>query len=182
MGRSGTGLGLTVVWNTVEDHGGKVTVKSSKKGTCFTLYFPLTLELPASPAPKQESLQQKTGNERHVLIVDDEPQLRDIAEKMLTGCGYHVSTVSSGEEAVAFTRNNSVDLLIIDMLMEPGINGRQTYEQILEHRPNQKAIIASGFSENEDIKITLQLGAAGFIKKPYTLEQLTTAVFEALQQ
>jgi PAS domain S-box-containing protein len=180
MGRSGTGLGLTVVWNTVEDHGGRITVTSSDKGTCFKLYFPLSSEQSA-PDPEQRPARTEGGRGEHILVVDDEPQLRDIAARMLTGLGYRVSTAASGEEAVDFVRKTPVDLILIDMLMEPGINGRQTYEQIRRFRPDQKAVIASGFSESEDIRQTLRLGARGFIKKPYTMDQLAAAVEDALK-
>ena len=64
--------------------------------------------------------------------------------------------------------------------MEPGINGRQTYEEILKLNPTQRAIIASGFSESEDVKAAIQLGANGFTKKPYTMDSLGRAVKEAL--
>jgi PAS domain S-box-containing protein len=180
MGRSGTGLGLTVVWNTVEDHGGKIRVESSSRGTCFTLYFPLSLEK-VKTLRDQEKENIATGRGEHVLIIDDEPQLRDIAGKILAGLGYKVSGVSSGEEAVDFLRTTPVDLLVIDMLMEPGMNGRQTYAEILELYPGQRAIVASGFSESDEVKATLLLGARAFIKKPYTLFELGRAVKDALQ-
>ena len=115
-----------------------------------------------------------------IMVVDDEAQLRDIASQILTSLGYKVSSVSSGEKALTFIQENPVDLLVIDMLMEPGINGRQTYEKILEQYPEQKAVITSGFSENDDIKATLKLGAHGFIKKPYSISQLGKVVKEAL--
>ncbi len=180
MGRSGTGLGLTVVWNTVEDHGGTVDVESNDKGTCFTLYFPTCSEnVPQKDSKKTEKLATAQGD--HILIIDDEPQLRDIASQILESLGYVISSVSSGEKAVAFIENNQVDLLVIDMIMAPGINGCQTYEKILQFYPEQKAIIVSGFSESSDVKAALNLGAWGYIKKPYSLEQLGHAVKEALR-
>jgi len=179
MGRSGTGLGLAVVWNTVEDHGGQVCVESNGKGTCFTLYFPVSAT-PLSHTKERQKENLTTATAEHILVVDDEPLLRDIATEVLTSLGYRVTSVPSGEKALAFTKENPVDLLIIDMLMEPGMNGRQTYEKILQLYPEQKAIIASGFSESDDVKSTLQLGAKGFIKKPYSISQLSQAVKDAL--
>ncbi len=82
--------------------------------------------------------------------------------------------------AIKFVKENPVDLILMDMLMEPGMNGRQTYEEILAFCPDQKAIIVSGFSESDDIKATIKLGANGFIKKPYTLDSLSRAVKVAL--
>jgi PAS domain S-box-containing protein len=179
MGRSGTGLGLTVVWNTVEDHGGKIRVESSEKGTCFTLYLPRSTEDITHDEAQKETMDTSRGE--HILVVDDEPLLRDIASHTLRNLGYKITAVSSGEEALEFIEKNPVDLLVLDMLMEPGINGRQTYEKILQLYPEQKAIIASGFSENDDVKATMKLGARGFIKKPYSIDQLGQVVREALQ-
>jgi len=179
MGRSGSGLGLAVVWNTMEDHNGRVIVESGSEGTCFRLYFPVSVKKPRFPV-KDEIIKDINGNGECILIVDDEKQLRDLATKMLKSKGYDVNSVSSGESAIKYVADHQVDLLVLDMLMEPGINGHQTYEQILKLFPAQKAIIASGFSASSDAKATLQLGAAAFIKKPYTMDQLARAVKEAL--
>ncbi len=179
MGRSGTGLGLAVVWNTVEDHDGKIFVASSEKGTHFQLYFPVSNEEGAKQTENKKT-EKLTGNKEYVLVVDDEPQLRDIASKMLRSMGYLVDSVCSGELAIEFVKKNPVDLILLDMLMEPGISGRQTYEEIIKLYPNQKAIVASGFSESEDVKATLRLGASGFMKKPYSMDHLGRAVKEAL--
>jgi len=112
--------------------------------------------------------------------VDDDPQLRDLASQMLQIMGYKVDSVCSGELAQKFVKENPVDLIVMDMLMEPGMNGRQTYEEILKLYPNQKAIVASGFSESDEIKAALKLGASGFVEKPYSMAKLGRAVKEAL--
>lgn len=179
MGRSGTGLGLTVVWNTMKDHNGRVFVESDDKGTCFQLYFPVCKKKTIVHV-KNDKAEEITGNGEHILVVDDEPQLRDIASHMLRTMGYKVDSVCSGELAIEFVKKNPVDLLLLDMLMEPGVNGRQAYEKIIKLYPNQKALIVSGFSENEDVKATLRLGADGFMKKPYSMDQLGRAVKEVL--
>ncbi len=101
---------------------------------------------------------------------------------MLESLGYKVDTVCSGEEALAFVLARPVDVLVVDMLMEPGMNGRQTYEEILKLYPKQKAVIVSGFSESDDVKATLQLGAGGFVRKPYSMYQLGRAVSEVLKK
>ncbi len=180
MGRSGTGLGLTVVWNTVEDHSGQIRVESSGSGTRFTLYFPVSKESVSSYENQQPESVSTVKGER-ILVVDDELMQRKIASQILLEFGYEVSSVVSGEEAIAFVKDTPVDLLVIDMLMEPGMTGRQTYEQILEMYPAQKAIVASGFSESDDVKATLKLGAGGFVKKPYSIDQLGHAVKDALE-
>lgn len=181
MGKSGTGLGLTVVWNTMEEHDGKVVVDSDAQGTCFQLYFPIVPE--DEKTPEFDSHNNKeviSSNGEHILVVDDEVHLRDISSQMLQSFGYKVDVASSGKEAVQFVKDTKIDLIILDMFMEPGINGRQTYEEILKLNPTQRAIVASGFSESEDVKATLLLGANGFIKKPYTMDSLGQAVKEAL--
>ncbi len=181
MGKSGTGLGLAVVWNTVQDHNGKIFVESSPEGTRFQLYFPSEKkEIIAQPAT--DSRENLISNNEHILIVDDEQHLRDIACQILQDLNYRVDTVGSGEQAIDFVKDTPVDLIVLDMLMEPGINGRQTYAKIIEQYPNQKAIIASGFSKSDDVKIALQLGASEFIGKPYSREQLGRAVKDVLNR
>jgi two-component system cell cycle sensor histidine kinase/response regulator CckA len=90
--------------------------------------------------------------------------------------GYSVTAVSSGEEAVRFLQENSVDLVLLDMIMEPGIDGLETYRRILELHPKQKAIIVSGFSETERVKEAQRLGAGAYVKKPFLLEKIGRAV------
>ncbi|MGD9365947.1 MAG: response regulator [Desulfobacteraceae bacterium] len=180
MGRSGSGLGLTVVWNTVQDHGGRVKVERSGGGTVFQLCFPVVPGEDSRAAENDDATVNLNGNQEHVLVVDDEPHLRDIAAQILEGLNYRVDLVESGEQALEFIKKQSVDLVLIDMLMEPGMNGRQTYEEIVRLRPGQKAIIVSGFSESYDIKVALKLGAKRFLKKPYSIEQLGMAVKESL--
>jgi len=182
MGRSGTGLGMAVVWGTVKDHKGYIDVKSTEgKGTTFTLYFPVTRKEMA----KDESLfsmEDCIGHGESILVVDDVEEQREIASVMLRKLGYSVTSVSSGEEAMEYMKNNSADLLVLDMIMDPGINGRETYERIIKFHPEQKAIIASGFSETEDVKKALELGAGQYIKKPYTLEKIGIAVRDELKK
>ncbi|MBU0945203.1 MAG: transporter substrate-binding domain-containing protein [Proteobacteria bacterium] len=179
MGKSGTGLGLTVVWNSVQDHGGTIVVERANGKTVFTLYFPATR---SKTRGKTELLDiaELQGNGEKILVVDDEAQQRDIAEKLLTHLGYQVNCVESGERAVEYVRVNQPDLIVLDMIMEPGMNGRRTYEEIRKLRPGQKAIVASGFSENEEVKKVQLLGARTFVKKPYTLRQIGLSVQETL--
>ncbi len=179
MGRSGTGLGLTVVWNSMEDHDGKIVVESSEKGTVFHLYFPVST-LSNAPSNDLKHDEIPTGKGEHILIVDDEPLLRDISCEIMKSFNYHVDAVDSGEAAIKFVKEKPVDLILLDMFMEPGINGRQTYEEIVKLYPGQKALIVSGFSESNDIKATMQLGASGFIKKPYSMAKLAQAARNAL--
>jgi CheY-like chemotaxis protein len=112
--------------------------------------------------------------------VDEEPQLREVTCSILSVMGYTVTEAASGEEAVEMLRRKPVELVILDMLMAPGWNGRRTYEEILRINPRQKAILVSGYSENEDVRACFALGVGAFLKKPYTLEQLCGAVRDEL--
>ena len=181
MGRSGTGLGLAVVWNTVQDHEGSVSVNSGDGGTAFTLHLPVSKQAKSSKMSKLGEVLGTLHGKETLLVVDDEEMQREIVVKILTTLGYEVSAVSSGEEALVFLEKNTVDLVLLDMHMEPGINGRQTFEQIIRIHPEQKAIVVSGYSESDDIKHVMALGGCGLLKKPYTMEEIGRAVQEALQ-
>ena len=77
-------------------------------------------------------------------------------------------------------KNHSADLLVLDMIMDPGIDGLETYKQILKLHPNQKAVSASGYSETDRVKESQELGAGEYIKKPYTIEKFSLAIKSAL--
>lgn len=178
---SGTGLGLAVVWNTMQEHGGKVLAASDAQGTVFSLLFPATSEAMAETPGNVDPLHGK-GMGESLLVVDDEPQLREVTCSILTAMGYAVAQAASGEEAVEMLRRKPVELVILDMLMAPGWNGRRTYEEILRINPRQKAILVSGYSENEDVRACFALGVGAFLRKPYTLEQLCGAVRDELSR
>ncbi|MBW1781523.1 MAG: PAS domain S-box protein [Deltaproteobacteria bacterium] len=181
MGRSGTGLGLAVVWNTVQDHNGYIDVKSGDTGTVFELYFPVTREDVATEK-QGVPLEDYLGHGERILVVDDEERQREIACGMITKLGYTAETVSSGEEAVAYVTKHPVDLIVLDLVMPKGINGRETYEEIIKIRPGQKAIIASGYAKTDEVDTAQALGAGQYLKKPYTLEKLGVAVKEELKK
>lgn len=181
MGRSGSGLGMAVVWGTVKDHRGYIDVATRPEaGTTFTLYFPATRK-PVEREP-QPSPTQLLGRGESVLVVDDIAEQREIATGMLRKLGYEACSVSSGEAAVEHLRHHSADLLLLDMIMEPGIDGLETYRRILRFRPGQRAVIASGYSENTRVKKAQRLGAGVYVKKPYTLTALGTAVRKELRR
>ncbi len=182
MGRSGTGLGMAVVWGAVKDHGGYIDVKSIEgKGATFNLYFPATKsqQLRKKPAVSRE---EYMGKGESILVVDDVKEQREIAFAILSELGYSVSAVSSGEEAVEYLKDKSVDLLVLDMIMDPGIDGLETYRRIIETHPGQKALIVSGFSETNRVKKAQVLGAGNYVKKPYTLEKIGIEVRKELDK
>jgi PAS domain S-box-containing protein len=181
MGRSGTGLGMAVVWGTVKDHKGYIDVESNEgKGTTFTLYLPITKQEQVKDELLQSSKDYR-GNGASILVVDDVKEQREIASGMLKQLGYSATCVSNGEEAVDYMKKESADLLILDMIMDPGIDGLETYKRILKLHPGQKAILVSGFSETKLVREAQRLGAGAYVRKPYTLNQLGLAVRSALQ-
>ena len=181
MGCSGSGLGMTVVWNTIKDHAGFVDIHSREgDGTRFNVYLPVTRE-EANGTQHRVVLQDYTGTER-ILVVDDIPEQLDIAVRMLSRLGYQVASASGGEEAVAHVKANAVDLLVLDMVMPPGIDGLETYRRILKVHPGQKAIIASGYAPSDRVTTMQDLGAGEYIRKPYTMEKIGLAVRRELDR
>ena len=181
MGRSGTGLGLAVVWNVVQDHKGYIDVISDKNGTTFELYFPITRD--AIPGKALTiPIEDFKGEGETILVVDDVKSQRDISCKMLDTLDYKTRAVSSGEEAVEYLKEHSVDLILLDMIMDPGINGRETYERIIGIHPDQKTVLISGFSESDEVKAAQKLGAGQYVKKPIALEKIGLAVKGELEK
>lgn len=181
MGRSGTGLGLTVVWGTVEDHGGAIDVYSEKgEGTTLWIYFPATEEL-ANPEHKQVEINEFPGKGETILVVDDVYYQRKIATSVLNRMRYEVQSVPSGEEAIELLEKKHFDLLVLDMVLG-GMDGLDTYKEILKFRPKQKTIVVSGYSESERVAQMKELGVTITVQKPYTLDELSLAVSHALKQ
>ena len=181
MGRSVTGLGLTVVKNTVLNHRGEIFVTSDENGTKFTLLFPaLRSELPMTKQPA--AIEEIRGKGETLLVVDDQASQRKIAETILKHLGYKVFSVANGDNALDFIMQTPVDLLILNMVMAPSISGLEAYRRIRKIQPDQKAIIASGHSESDDVLKALSLGAGAFVKKPYTILDMGIAVKEELER
>jgi CheY-like chemotaxis protein len=181
MGRSGTGLGMAVVWGTVKDHRGYIDIKSREgQGTTITLYFPVTRKELVTDS-ELVSLEEIKGNGESILIIDDVLEQRQIASEMLEKLGYAVTTAASGEEAVDYMADHSADLIVLDMIMDPGIDGLETYKKILKLHPGQKTIIASGYSESDRVKEAQKIGAGVYIKKPYLIEKFGRTVKKELE-
>ncbi|MDB9822780.1 response regulator [Deltaproteobacteria bacterium] len=181
MGRSGTGLGMSVVSGTIKDCKGFIDLKSKKEGgTRFDLYFPITTRVLDEKEPPPD-IEACKGSER-VLVVDDVEEQRKIATHFLNVLGYQVNTVSSGEEALEYLKENHAEILILDMIMDPGIDGLETYKKILDINPGQKAIIASGYTQTDQVNEVLKLGAGAYVKKPYTLHKLGSAIRSELDR
>ena len=184
MGISGTGLGMTIVWNTVHDHNGYINLSSEEgKGTIFELYFPVTHAV-VCKKKKAISIDEFKGNGERVLVIDDMLEQREILNILLTELGYSVICVPGGEEAVTYMEQHGeeVALLVLDMIMGNGMDGLDTFKEILKIKPGIKAIIASGFSETARVKEAMKLGAGAYIRKPYTLEKIGLAIKKELEK
>ena len=149
----------------MKDVGGYIDLQSTEKeGSTFTLYFPVTRE-EVTVDRKALSPESYRGNGESILVIDDIREQRELAMQMLERLGYKVAAVASGEEAVAYLRGNRADLLVLDMIMDPGIDGMETYRRVLEIEPRQKAIIVSGYSETDRVRETLKFGAGAYVRK-----------------
>ncbi|MBU1342537.1 MAG: response regulator [Proteobacteria bacterium] len=181
MGRSGTGLGMTIVWTTIKDHNGHIDIHSTQgKGTTFTLYFPVTNK--DQKTKSTLDLETIKGHGQAVLVVDDILEQREIASRMLTAMRYTVACVATGEESLEYIKTNPVDLIILDMVLGPGFDGLDTYKEIQKLYPHQKVIIVSGSSKSDRIKEALQLGACQYIKKPYSLKTIGLAIHREMDR
>ena len=180
MGRSGTGLGLAVVWNCVKDHQGYIDISSSGEGTCINIYLGATRESPERMHDHGE--QHIRGCGQTILIIDDEPSQREVTGEILNWLGYDAHVVADGIAACDFIRTHKVDMVVLDMIMPQSINGRETYQRLREIQPGLPAIIVSGYARNNDVIETQAMGAGAFLKKPFTMTQLSRVVHEELNR
>lgn len=179
MGKSGTGLGLTVIMHTMRDHNGFIDVTSSARGTAFELYFPIDHQR-VSKKPQINSLDRLLGNGERLLIIDDEEAQRLLATSVLRRLGYVAQSVATGEQAIALLKNSTFDLLVLDLILEPGLSGYDTYRKILQFVPDQKAIVTSGYHTHPDLQKFSTLGVSRYLGKPLSVASLAQAVQEML--
>lgn len=170
--KRGSGLGMSVVDAVIKDHNGYIDLSTKVgQGTSFYIYFPIT----RAAIDNHDSEIIAGGNEK-ILIVDDDDLQRKVSKQLLAKLGYEVTTVESGEKAVELVRDNPQDLLVLDMIMPPGIDGTETYRRVSQINPSQKAIIVSGFSESNRVFEAHKLGVGAFVRKPLTQKALAAAV------
>ncbi|MEH0022297.1 MAG: response regulator [Desulfobacter sp.] len=182
MGRSGTGLGLSIVWSVVHDHKGCIQVNSRETGTVFDLYFPVSATLQEEDkTDKIYTLSDYSGRGESILVIDDDATQQKITTNMLKRLGYKVKALGSGEAGIDFLKNSRVDLVVLDMIMAPGMNGFSTFRELKAIDPDVKVLLASGYSKTEDVVKAQVLGAGAFLKKPFSLQPLGLAVKEELE-
>jgi CheY-like chemotaxis protein len=179
MGKSGTGLGLSIVWNIVQDHNGWIEIKDNNPGAIFEIYLPATQDSLCSLQDIQTASSLR-GNGESILLIDDQLEQNEIISKALQNLGYITYSVTSGEEGLAFIQSQPVDLVLLDMMMGNGLNGRETFEQILKIHPQQKAIVVSGYAKSDEIMKARNLGVSDFIEKPVTISKISAAIKQSL--
>ncbi len=177
----GTGLGLSMVYGLVTKHNGHISCESQPGvGTTFRIFLPAIKHEPPAADEKKYSPSPAGGTET-ILIVDDEPSVRELGEQILSRFGYTLITASDGESALeTYSRNRAkISLVILDLIM-PGMGGKRCLDEFLKINPELKVLIASGYSSDGDMKSAMEGGAKGFISKPYNVRNMLREVREAL--
>ena len=185
MGKSGTGLGMSVVWGVAYDHNGSIDVLSEADiGTRFDIYFPKTSKKLSAVKPT-ETLSDLQGNQETILVVDDLEHQRQLSKDVLEHLNYRVETCASGEDALEVMKSKQVDLVLLDMVLHDGLDndswdGLTTFKEMQAFKPDVKAILVSGFAKTNEVSDALALGAGPFLSKPFTLVSIASAIKEVL--
>ncbi len=175
----GTGLGLAAVYGIIKDHRGAVTVTSEiGKGTEFQIFLPMESGSPSDESKPPDRLIRGHG---HILVVDDEDLVRNMAHALLTALGYSVSLAEDGEQAISLytLEKEHISLVLLDMVM-PKIGGRDVFLRLREINPDVKVLFTSGFQREMTVDELVEMGAAGFLQKPFHQTTLSQAVANAL--
>ncbi len=181
----GTGLGLATVYGIVKQHDGWLEVESNLGfGTTFNIFFPAGNGEVSPTAPEMTPTQQVTGGTETILIVEDEPVLREMARLILEGSGYCILEASSGKDALEVwnRRNTKIDLLLTDMVMPEGVSGTELAERLLSLQPGLKIIFTTGYTAHEFSTEMLTRTRAHFLQKPYVHTELIQTVRDCLDK
>ena len=177
----GTGLGLSTVYAIVERWGGRVYVDSAEgSGTAFHIYIP-AIEWPMERIETSRKGVLQTKGTETVLVVEDEPAVRNVVSRILEQCGYTVLEASSGEDALTLAKHYTgpIEMLVSDMVM-PGMSGRELAVLLAAHRPRMTMLFMSGHCEDEDADFVAELDSPSFIQKPFAASELAARVRELL--
>ncbi|MBI4798022.1 MAG: PAS domain S-box protein [Desulfarculus sp.] len=182
----GTGLGLALAYTMIKAHGGGLVVKSlAGQGSRFVIYLPATQgDLAAQEAAAAQEASPLAGQGQRLLVVDDEPAVREVAREALTQHGYRVHEAGHGQEALemyaaARERGRPYGLVLLDLAM-PVMDGQRCLELLLEMDPAARVLVATGHGGDESSLSALEGRAAGVLRKPFDLTTLLTQVAELL--
>ena len=188
----GTGLGLAVTHAIVRAHGGDIAVRSRVNvGTEFTVYLPASEwessedEEAAAVAEFVSVDEAKPATTGSVLVVDDQEGVRSVAAALIAGLGYEVESAPSGEEAVrlylrAFHEGEPFSIVLLDMTLPGGMSGEETMNELRRHDPLCRIVASSGYFDDDFLDELQDKGYLGILPKPYTSEQLSDALYDAL--
>jgi two-component system, cell cycle sensor histidine kinase and response regulator CckA len=178
--RSGTGLGLAVVYGIVASHHGFIDVRSLVgQGTSFEILFPQSGRTAESRGEEAAATSLAQGHGT-ILLIDDEPQVREIMARVLTTCGYDVITMEDGRTALArFGDGHGIDLVVLDMMM-PGMGGRECLARMKEADPGVRILVTTGYTSDGSAQELLVEGAIGIVEKPLDLKTFAEIVQKAI--
>jgi CheY-like chemotaxis protein len=181
----GTGLGLATVYGIVKQHDGWVQVASEvDRGTTFEVFFPASEQQAPTAAPPAIAAAEVSGGNETILIVEDEPVLRDLAHLILEEGGYRILEAKSGREALQLWEQHQeeIDLVLTDMVMPEGVSGMDLAQRLVARKPGLKIVFASGYSMDDLDPGFVREGHAAFLQKPYTHVTLSKAVRDCLDK
>jgi CheY-like chemotaxis protein len=176
----GSGLGLAITNSIINKHKGHISVESSPGvGATFTLYLPAS-EQEKAPSQKSE-VYRKASSQAKILLMDDEQMVRAIAKEMLMKLGHEVELSENGKEAIklymeAINTNNKFDIVIMDLTIPGGMDGKEAVQEILNLDPDAKVIVSSGYSNDPVMANFKDYGFCSAIVKPYQLQELSKVI------
>ncbi|HTP14062.1 MAG TPA: ATP-binding protein, partial [Bacteroidota bacterium] len=178
----GTGLGLSVAYGVVKNHQGFIRVESEiGRGSTFHLYFPGPIHSPERGRMDQKPLLDVPGGQECILLVEDETTLLDVLAGMLKSKGYRVLVARDGYEAVETYRDHKDEIaLVVSDLGLPKMTGQDAFMRMKSINPRVKVIFGTGYLDPELKSELLELGARGFMAKPYSQEELLRKIRELI--
>jgi len=178
---NGTGLGLSVAYGIIEQHGGLIHLSSEKgEGSTFNVYLPLIEQGARTGESRGRDTAMVHGKGR-ILVIDDEQAILNVARGILTASGYEVLTAQSGEEGIRSysSGGSTIDAVLLDLSL-PGLSGLEIFERLSAIDPGVRVLLSSGFAEDDRVRAARDMGIRGFIQKPYTAVELSAKISEIM--